>query len=69
MCIKRLFVEEFGSSSSQKPFTHLVGWEYLIEMFGDAIMSLYCFSFQKTLNQNMSLDLIEKAKQTYDLQI
>lgn len=70
MCIKKtFFFGEFGSSSSQKPFTLLVCWEYLIEMFGDAIMRLCCFSFQKTFTQDMTLDLIEKAKQTYVLPI
>jgi hypothetical protein len=66
---KDLFSGEFESSSSQKPFTLLVCWQYLIEMFGDAIMCLCCFSFQKTFNQDMTLDLIEKAKQTYVLPI
>jgi hypothetical protein len=69
MCIKKTFFEEFGSFSSRKPFTHWVCWEYLIEMFGDAIMPLCYFSFQKTFNQDMSLDLTKKEKQTYVLPI
>jgi hypothetical protein len=50
MCIKKTFFwGEFGFFSSQKPFTHLVCSEYLIEVFGDAIMPLCSFPSKRLL--------------------
>jgi hypothetical protein len=46
---KDFFLGEFGFFSSRKPFTHLVCSEYLIEVFGDAIMPLCSFPSKRRL--------------------